>query len=79
MDVVTLPQNSTQLTGKAMIGSLVVILAGCLCLAIAITWAIGPVRLLAGLAAWLVIVPIIWAIVAAVVLAAWVGYGFHGG
>jgi hypothetical protein len=62
-----------------MIGSLVVILAGCLCLAISIVSAIGPVRLLAGLAAWLVVGPIMWAIIAAAVLAVWIGYGFHSG
>lgn len=58
-----------------MIGSLFAILLGSLSIGIAVAWAIGPVRLLAGLIA----VPIMWAIVFVAVAALRVAVHFHGG
>ncbi len=55
--------------------NLLAILLGSLLIAVAIAWAVGPVRLLAGLVA----VPIMWAIVLAASAAAWVAWRWHGG
>jgi len=57
-----------------MISRIAMVVFGSLLIAIAITWAVGPVRLLASLVA----VPIMWAIVTVVVLAAWVAMGIYG-
>ena len=58
-----------------MIGSLAALLLGLLLIAIAIAWRVGPARLLAGLIA----VPLMWAIVSAAALGAWVVFRLHGG
>jgi hypothetical protein len=50
-------------------------LLGSLLVAICLVWAIGPVRLLAGLVA----VPLMWAIVTAAALALWVVVRLHSG
>jgi hypothetical protein len=47
---------------------------GPLLIAIAMAWAVGPVRLLAGLIA----VPLMWGIVIVAVLAVWAGLWLHG-
>jgi hypothetical protein len=57
-----------------MIGQLLAFLLGTFLVAIGIVWAIGPVRVLAGLVA----VPLMWAIVTAVALGAWVALRWHG-
>ena len=49
-------------------------LLGSLMIAIGVVWAIGPVRLLAGLVA----VPVAWAIVLVMVLATWAMVSLHG-
>jgi hypothetical protein len=61
-----------------MIGSLLCILAGSLLIAVGIAWAIGPARLLANLAAGLVVIPVLWAILTAAALGAWVALRLHG-
>ena len=57
-----------------MIVRVVMVIYGSLLIAIAIAWAVGPVRLLAGLIA----VPLMWGIVTVVVLATWAGLWLHG-
>jgi hypothetical protein len=57
-----------------MIGSLFCVVLGALLLAIAITWMVGPIRLLAGLVA----VPIMWALVLIALLAIWLTLRVHG-
>jgi hypothetical protein len=52
-----------------------VFLLGSLLIAIGIAWAIGPVRLLAGL----VVVPVAWVIVTAAALALWAAVRLHSG
>jgi len=51
-----------------------VLMLGSLLIAIGIAWAVGPVRLLAGLIA----VPVVCVIVAVAVLAGWVALSLHG-
>jgi hypothetical protein len=50
------------------------VIFGSLLIAIAIAWAVGPVRLLAGLIA----VPLMWGIVTVSVLAIWAALWLHG-
>jgi hypothetical protein len=50
-------------------------LLGTLLIAIGAAWAIGPVRLLAGIIA----VPLMWAIVSTAALALWAFVRLHGG
>ena len=57
-----------------MIARVAIVIFGSLLIATAIAWAVGPVRLLAGLIA----VPLMWGIVTVVVLAAWAGLWLHG-
>jgi len=52
-----------------MIARVAMVIFGSLLIAIAIAWAVGPVRLLAGLIA----VPLMWGIVTVAVLAIWAG------
>jgi hypothetical protein len=69
-----------------MIGSLLCVLAGRLLIAIGIACAIGPARLLADpvsstgqfLAAGLVVVPVLWVIITATAMGAWVLLRWHG-
>jgi len=58
-----------------MIARIAVVMFGSLLIAIGIAWAVGPVRLLAGLLA----VPLLWAIVTAAVFAAWIAMRAYGG
>jgi hypothetical protein len=55
-------------------GRLAAVLLGSLLIAIGVTWAVGPVRLLASL----VVVPVMWAIVAIVTVGIWVALWLHG-
>jgi hypothetical protein len=57
-----------------MIAQPLTLLLGTFLIAIGIVWAIGPVRVLAGLVA----VPVMWAIVTATALGAWVALRWHG-
>jgi hypothetical protein len=54
--------------------SIAVILLGTLLIAIAIAWAVGPGRLVAGLTA----VPVTWAVVFVAALAVWAVLRLHG-
>ena len=54
------------------------VLLAALLIAVSIAWTIGPARLLANLAAGLVVVPVLWAIVTAAALGAWAALRFHG-
>ena len=51
-----------------------VLLSGTLLVSLGIVWAVGPVRLLAGLIA----VPVVWAIIAIPALALWAIVALHG-
>jgi hypothetical protein len=62
-----------------MIANLAALLVNAFLVALGIAWAVGPVRLLANLAAGLIAVPLLWAIVTAAALGAWVALRFHGG
>jgi hypothetical protein len=57
-----------------MIAQLLTLLLGTFVVAFGIVWAIGPVRVLAGVVA----VPVMWAIVTAATLGAWVALRWHG-
>jgi hypothetical protein len=57
-----------------MIVRVVMVIFGSLLIAIAIAWAVGPVRVLAGLIA----VPLMWGIVTVAVLATWAALWLHG-
>ena len=52
-----------------MIARVAMVIFGSLLIAITIAWAVGPVRLLAGLIA----VPLMWGIVTVAVFAIWAG------
>jgi hypothetical protein len=52
-----------------------VLLSGTLLVSLGIVWAIGPVRLLAGLIA----VPVVWASITILALALWAIISLHGG
>jgi hypothetical protein len=61
-----------------MIAQLLTLLLGTFLVATGIAWAIGPARLLANLAAGLVVIPVLWAILTAAALGAWVALRLHG-
>jgi hypothetical protein len=55
-----------------MMDRFALVVVGSLLIAIGIAWAVGAVRLLAGLIA----VPILWAMITVAMLTAWVGMHF---
>jgi hypothetical protein len=57
-----------------VIARIAMVILGSLLIAIAIAWAVGPGRLLAGLIA----VPLMWGIVTVSVLAIWAALWLHG-
>jgi len=61
-----------------MIAELFALLLGPFLIALGIAWAIGPARLLGNLAAGLVVIPVLWAILTAGALGAWVALRWQG-